>query len=144
MVRPFYHVEGIIKTINQSAAREVQMRIKIGMTLFLIMIAAAVFAWKAGNRVLGQWSDGLWYPAKITAQEGADFKVAFDDGDTAVLPAAKIKKINWKVGTKVNCNWKKGGAYYDGTITKMQGEAIHISYNDGDQEDSTISICRSH
>jgi hypothetical protein len=117
--------------------------LKFGIAFFLVLLTATVFAWKAGNRVLGQWSDGLWYPAKITGAVGADFNISFDDGDTAVLPAVKIRKIDWKVGMKVQCNWKKGGVYYTGTITKMQGESIHISYDDGDQEDSTISICRS-
>ncbi len=117
--------------------------LKLGIAFILLLLTAVAFAWKAGDRVLGQWSDGLWYPARITGAAGADFNVSFDDGDKAVLPAAKIRKIDWKVGTKVSCNWKKGGLYYTGTITKMEGESIHISYDDGDQEDSTISICRS-
>ncbi len=113
------------------------------IAFILVLLTTIAFAWKAGDRVLGQWSDGLWYPAKISGVAGADFNISFDDGDTAVLPAAKVRKINWKIGTKVQCNWKRGGTYYTGTITKMEGESIHISYDDGDQEDSTISICRS-
>lgn len=109
----------------------------------LIFVAAVAYAWQAGDRVLGQWSDGYWYPASIAGVDGANYSVSFDDGDTAVLPASKVRAMNWKVGTKVQCNWKQGGVYYSGTITSMEGEYIHISYDDGDQEDSTISICRS-
>lgn len=116
---------------------------KYGIVFILVLITAAAFAWKPGDRVLGQWNDGLWYPARIAGVTGADFNISFDDGDAAVLPVSKIRKIDWRVGTKVQCNWKRGGVYYMGTITKMQGESIHISYDDGDQEDSAISICRS-
>ncbi|MBP7738727.1 MAG: hypothetical protein KA369_22320 [Spirochaetes bacterium] len=118
--------------------------LKYGAAFILVLVTVAAFAWTTGDRILGQWSDGQWYPARITGMEGADFNVSFDDGDTAVLPASKIRKIDWKVGTRVQCNWKRGGMYYKGTITRMQGESIHISYDDGDQEDSTISICRSN
>lgn len=117
---------------------------RIIFTLALLFAVTALFAWKAGDRILGQWNDGKWYPAKITGVAGANFNVAFDDGDVSELPAAKIKKLDWKVGTKVNCNWKNGGTYYPGTITTMQGEVIHISYDDGDQEDSSIGRCRTN
>ncbi len=117
--------------------------LKTGITVMLILVAAAAFAWKAGDRVLGQWSDGYWYPAKIASQAGAIFKVTYDDGDVADLAPDKIRRVDWKVGTVVECNWKNGGAYYPGKITVMKGEVIHISYNDGDQEDATISRCRA-
>lgn len=117
--------------------------LKLGIVFILVLVSAVAFAWKAGDRVLGLWSDGLWYPANITGVTPAGFNVSFDDGDVAVLPATKIRMINWRVGTKVQCNWKRGGRYYSGTITRKQGDSIHISYDDGDQEDSTISICRS-
>ena len=117
--------------------------LKSGIFFVLILTATLAFAWQAGDRILGQWGDGYWYPATISSQEGAGFSVNFDDGDTAVLPASKIRSINWKVGTRVQCNWKNSGRYYQGTITEMDGDSIHISYDDGDQEDSTISYCRS-
>jgi hypothetical protein len=123
---------------------DIMKSIKLFFAILIIAAATVVYAWKAGDRILGQWSDGLWYPARIATQTDDGFNVSFDDGDSGVLPAAKIRKIDWKAGTKVQCNWKRGGAYYSGTITKMTGESIHISYDDGDQEDSTISICRSN
>lgn len=97
-----------------------------------------------GKRILGQWSDGRWYPATVTGQTGNQFSVAFDDGDKADLPAARMRAIDWTVGTRVQCNWKSRGRYYSGTITTNSGLAVHISYDDGDQEDTTVSKCRSH
>jgi len=46
------------------------------------------------------------------------------------------------VGSRVSCNWKSGGVFYNGTITKKNGDAIHISYDDGDQEDTVVSKCK--
>ena len=45
------------------------------------------------------------------------------------------------VGSRVSCDWKSGGVFYNGTITK-NGDQVHISYDDGDQEDTVISKCR--
>jgi hypothetical protein len=116
---------------------------KASFVVTLLLVTTLALAWKVGDRILGQWGDNFWYPAKITGTAGANFNVSFDDGDKAVLPASKIKKINWKVGTKVQCNWKGGGKYYWGTITKKSGEKVHISYDDGDQEDTLIGRCRA-
>ena len=46
------------------------------------------------------------------------------------------------VGSRVSCDWKSGGVFYNGTITKKNGDQVHISYDDGDQEDTVISKCR--
>jgi len=34
--------------------------IKTGLAMMLILFSVAAFAWKAGDRILGQWSDGYW------------------------------------------------------------------------------------
>jgi hypothetical protein len=117
--------------------------LKLLSAALIIATASSVFAWKKGDRILGQWPNGMWYPAKITGQTKNEFNVKFDDGGPAVLPASQVKKFNWKVGTKVQCVYKNRGIYYYGSIKKMTGESIHISYDDGDQEDTTISVCRS-
>ncbi len=107
------------------------------------MVSSAMAAYAKGDRVLGKWKDNRWYPARVAAVSGGNYTVNFDDGDVSTLPEAKLKKVDWKVGTAVQCNWKLRGKYYPGKITKMNGEAVHISYNDGDQEDITISRCRT-
>ncbi len=119
------------------------MKMRLLFTAGMIALVTAAFAWNTGNRILGQWSDGMWYPAKIAGTQGNGFGVVFDDGDQAILTASQIKKIDWKVGTRVQCNFRRAGMYYWGTIASMNGESIHISYDDGDQEDATISLCRS-
>jgi hypothetical protein len=116
---------------------------KSSFILFLIFAATALWAWSAGDRCLGQWSDGYWYPATIVSAEDGVYNVAFDDGDTSSLSDSQVKAIDWRVGTAIECNWKGGGSYYPGRITKKSGDSIHISYDDGDEEDTTIGKCRS-
>ena len=116
-----------------------KFRLSIAVTLLFLVTAL----WAYNSRVLGQWSDGYWYPATIVGENEGVFQVSFDDGDTAELDGLKIKEIDWKVGSSIECNWKDGGAYYPGKITKKSGDSIHMSYDDGDQEDTSISKCRS-
>ena len=98
---------------------------------------------QTGMRVLGQWGDGFWYPATLGEQKGDVFQVAFDDGDRADLPRTRIRPIDWKIGSRVQCNWNSYGRYYQGTITRSNGDLVHINYDDGDQENTSIGKCRS-
>ncbi|MBI5922631.1 MAG: caspase family protein [Betaproteobacteria bacterium] len=97
-----------------------------------------------GKRILARWDDGFWYTGTITDHAGNLFHVTFDDGYKSSLPATKIRPIDWNVGTKVQCNWKNRGRYYSGEITLSSGLAVHINYDDGDQEDTSVINCRSH
>ena len=98
----------------------------------------------SGGRVLGQWSDGRWYPARVIWIQGNAISVNFDDGDQSVLDYSRVRSINWTEGTRVQCNWKNQGRYYSGYIAEMEGERIFIQYDDGDQELATIGRCRSN
>lgn len=50
---------------------------------------------KAGALVWGQWTDGKWYPGKLSAiNKDGTFKVKYDDGDTS--PALALAQIGWR------------------------------------------------
>jgi hypothetical protein len=79
--------------------------------------------------------------AKLTA------KAAAAPSDDAEAPAAKPDAAapsgkGFSVGSRVSCNWKSGGIQYNGKITRKSGNSIHVSYDDGDQEDTVTSKCR--
>ena len=115
-----------------------------GIVLALALAAGHVHAQQAGDRILAQWeADGMWYPARITAVEGRSIQVAFDDGDIATVGALQVRPVDWRVGTRVQCNWQNRGQYYPGTITLIEGERIDVRYDDGDRETMTIGRCRS-
>jgi len=97
----------------------------------------------AGDRVLGQWHDGLWYPATVRNVNGNGLQLAFDDGDRRTANPSQVRPIDWNVGTRVQCNWKGRGKYYPGVIGRKDGDQVFINYNDGDKELTTIGRCRS-
>lgn len=110
--------------------------------LLLTTVSSAV-AESPGDLVLGKWGDGRYYPARVASTDGGKTLVAFYDGDVGTLDAASLKSFDWKVGSKVECNWKRQGKYYPGTIADMTGEVLSINYDDGDKEQTGIGRCRS-
>lgn len=54
-----------------------------------------------------------------------------------------LSAAGFKSGDRVQCNWQKKGTFYPGKITSLNGKNAHISYDDGDQEDTTVDMCRA-
>ena len=109
-----------------------------------LLLAGTAQARAPGERVLARWSgDALWYPARVLADAGGSVQVAFDDGDVEAVAAADVKAIDWRVGSRLQCNWQNKGTYYGGVVAAMQGETITFQYDDGDVEAMTISRCRA-
>ena len=61
-----------------------------------------------------------------------------------IVRAEHVRPFDWKVGTAVECEWKRKGAYFAGKIAAVKGQTgVHIAYADGDREDTDIALCRS-
>lgn len=104
---------------------------------------AASTAYKAGDRVMVNWTgDNYWYPATIVTISGGKYYVIYCDTDRETVTADRIAPLDVQVGDVLECNWQNGGVYYEGKVTVKSGDMIHISYNDGDQEDTTIEYIR--
>jgi hypothetical protein len=99
----------------------------------LVVAPPAARAVAVGDTVLAYWE-----PAKAyfigTAVEKADggYLVVFEDGDRAVVPEAKIRKYDLKVGSPVIALWTDG-MRYRGKVAKVVGRAFYIHYDDGDK-----------
>lgn len=122
------------------------MRVKISTIIPLVsglVLLSGLPSQSQGQRVLGQWSDGFWYPATVQSVQGNRVRLQFDDGDVGTVTPNQVKDIYWQPGTKVQCNWKNGGTYYNGTIAQMRGNQIAVNYDDGDKEQTRIGQCRS-
>lgn len=117
--------------------------------LAAIAIAAAVTTpavaqgWGPGDRVLGQWSNGKWHPARVADWSRGNYYIVFDDGDTAWVDRDGIRPFSWGPGTPVECKWQAGDKYFSGTIERMRGSAIFVAYDDGDSERTDVRYCRS-
>ena len=99
--------------------------------------------WSIGQKVLAQWyPEVFFYPGTIKAAEGDKFHVQFDDGDQALVTPKQIAPLDIQVGSRVFARWKGGPAYFPGKVDQQDGSKIHIKFDDGDEEWTTISMIR--
>jgi len=96
-----------------------------------------------GKTILVNWSkDKYWYPATVLKIDGHRYFVRFHDGDEEWTNKSFMKTEDIKAGDKGYGNYKNAGKYYPGQVTQRKGPAIHIKYDDGDEEYTTISFVR--
>jgi hypothetical protein len=98
-----------------------------------------------GDRVLAVWpvEQNWWYPGVVcAASEG--YEIQYDDGDRGVVEVEQIRPLDIRVGSRVYGRWQGGGAYYPGRVAEVVGHALHIHYDDGDREWSSVSMLRMH
>ena len=90
---------------------------------------------KPGDKVAAKWSDGGHYLATVTAANGGQYDVLFDDGDKATAGAADLIRVrrdaNFAVGDHVRAAWKSA-AMFPGTITAKTEFTVTVKWDDGD------------
>lgn len=101
---------------------------------------------RLGDLVLAVWPVEVeWrYPGVICLVAGHEVEVQFNDGDRAVVTAADVMPLAVGVGWRVCCRFQGGPFYFPGRVTDQRGEAIHVDYDDGDAEWTTVSMVRVH
>jgi hypothetical protein len=101
---------------------------------------------RLGDRVLAMWPVEVewWYPGVVCLVAGNEVEVQFDDGDRSAMTTADVMPLAVGVGWRVFGRWRGDRFYYPGRITEQRGEAIHIDYDDGDSEWTTVSMVRVH
>jgi hypothetical protein len=100
--------------------------------------------WKKDERALAQWNDQYWYLVTVREADSQQhrYSVEFGDGSTAWIVASQMLPDDIKVGDRISANRNREGTYYWGEITKRNGDDIHVSYDDGAEEDTTIDVVR--
>lgn len=113
----------------------------------LMMTASAQASeYREGDWVLAQFKgSNFWFPGMVRNAGGGVVKVAYDDGDSETLSERQVKPYDWRVGSRVECQWKGGDEWYGGRISEMgkDGTSLSIAYDDGDRERTKTSKCRS-
>lgn len=100
-------------------------------------------AWNVGDVLLVNWSqDEYWYSATVKQKEDERYLVVFGDGDEEWTTAERMTVDDLRAGDRVFGNWQMQGTYYPGRITQRKGRDIHIKYDDGNEEDTTIAVVR--
>lgn len=103
----------------------------------------ASFPFEEGDRVLAYDSDECIYPAEIVSiQDEQRIIVQYLDGPERMLTPELIKRFDVKAGLKVECRWSGAPHYFPGSIAKVDGERIHVKYEDGDDEWTSIRLFR--
>lgn len=117
-----------------------------------MLLAAGVLlstAYGAGAQTVGDWvlgnykNAGYWFPGVIEKLQGDKITVRYDDGDRESVSISAVRPYDWKIGTKVECNYKGAGDWYRGMISSLAGEKIGIAYDDGDKETTKTGRCRT-
>jgi hypothetical protein len=97
-----------------------------------------------GDRVWAPWTSATLFAGTIDKIDGEAVHINFDDGDRGWVILQQLLPLEIPVGLRVMARWKRGAAYYPGTVTQVQGDDIHIQYDDGDKEWSkpaVLAIC---
>jgi len=96
--------------------------------------------------VLAWWpaEQDWFYPGVVCDIVGDQADVQFDDGGRDDVPVRELYPLLMTEGWRVYGNWRAGGQYYPGRISKIVGHALHIDYDDGDTEVTSISLLRIH
>ncbi len=99
---------------------------------------------EVGCRVFGRWAaDGYWYSGTVKEIKDGKYLIRFDDTDQAWLDKGEVVGYQPTFDDHVQGNWLGKGTYYPGKITRRKDEKVHIAYDDGDDEDTTISALRA-
>ena len=102
----------------------------------------AANSWKVGERVLASWLDTFFYPGRVRQIQGNNCEVVFDDGESAWVHAANVRRPDIKLGSKVFCRFHAGPMFLPGTVNQQNGEKILVVYENGEKEWTTISMVR--
>ena len=101
--------------------------------VFTLCASAVAEEAAVGDTVLAYWKPGdAYFVGTAVEKKDTGFLIVFEDGDTVVVPAEKIRKYNLKVGTAVLARFSDG-EFYRGTIARVVGRACYIHYDDGDK-----------
>ena len=99
---------------------------------------------EVGCRVFGRWApDGYWYPGTVKEIKDGKYLIRFDDNDKAWLDDGEVVGYQPTFDDPIQGDWLGKGKFYSGKITKRKGENVHILYDDGDEEDTTLSYLRA-
>jgi len=100
------------------------------------------FSCQEGDRVWAEDVDGFTYPAEILSIDNDKITVQFLDGPERMLTPELVKPFAPSAGAGVECRWKAGQNYFAGKITAIEGDRLHLAYDDGDQEWTTVRLVR--
>lgn len=131
--------------MSHSKVDILKKRISILLSACAILATlGAASAQTAGDWVLGNYKgSGYWFAGVIEKVQRDNITIRYDDNERETTNISKVRPYDWKIGTRVECNFKGAGDWYPGKIASLAGEKIGIAYDDGDKETTKTGLCRS-
>lgn len=91
---------------------------------------------KPGDKVAALWSDGGYYLGRVTAVNGGNCAVLYDDGDQGVVAAGEVIRTaaateTIGIGTRVLAAWR-GAQMFTGVVTVETEYLVTVRWDDGD------------
>lgn len=111
----------------------------------IVGCATSASAQTVGDWVLGDYKGaGYWYPGVVDKVGNGTVTIRYDDGDRETVGLNAVRPYDWKIGSRVECNFKGQGDWYAGKISSLSGEKLGVAYDDGDKETTKTGRCRSN
>jgi hypothetical protein len=87
-----------------------------------------------GDRVWAHWNNGAFFAGTVDRIRDREAHIHFDDGDSGWVLLEQTALLEIPVGMRILGRWKMGEQFYPGVVTDIEGDNIHIRYDDGDEE----------
>lgn len=99
--------------------------------------------WDVGDRILAPWESEWLYPGVVLCIDEDVAFIKFDDGDRAIVPLEDLRAIQMSRGDTIYCRRDRAlRRYYPAEILSVRDEELHVQYEDGAEDFTTISFIR--
>jgi hypothetical protein len=109
----------------------------------IVSVSIGTVAVADSQRILGRWTNGWWYPARVGGVRGDVYDLVFEDGDRLSVHADGIGRFDWRAGSQIHCRPGGSGGYRDATVAMVNGAQVMVGYGGGAHETTGVHNCRS-
>lgn len=108
----------------------------------LLLMATSAGAYTAGEKVLGRFGNmDYWYPATISAVEGGQFALNYDDGSTETVAKSQLRPLVWKKNQQIECQFEAD--WQRAVMTGESAGSLTGLLEDGSTKSSPVAKCRT-
>lgn len=98
--------------------------------------------WKRGDRVLAPWEPTFLYAGTMDQVTAGRALINFDDGDAGWVDLAFVQPLALQCGQRVMSRRRMGPHFFPGEIREVDGEQVHVEFDDGKEERTTVASLR--
>ena len=99
-------------------------------------------SWSVGDRVLAPWEPEYLYAGTVQRMDEGEAHIAFDDGDSGWVPLSELRPLRLEIDQLILCRKEMGPLFYPAVIADVSGETVHVTFDDGEDEWTTVAAVR--